>query len=85
MLLAQLLHLRTMRRRMIVLIDFVGGEVADVDVGGEPRFKGGADVAELFEDDALEEGVGTDFGAAGCAVGGSEALGWIAEEAVDGC
>ena len=85
MLLAQLLHLRPMARRVVVLVDFVGREVADVDVGGEPRFKGGADVAELFEDDALEEGVGADFGAAGCAVRCSETLRWVAEEAVDGC
>ena len=85
MLLAQLLHLRPVGGRMVVLVDFVRGEVADVDVGGKPGFEGGADVAELFEDDALEERVGADFGAAGCAVGGSEALGWVAKEAGDRC
>lgn len=68
MLLTKLLHLRPMQRRVIVLIDFVGGEVAHVDVGREARFERCADVAELFEDDALEEGMGSDFGTAGSSI-----------------
>lgn len=66
---------------MVVLVDFVRGEVAHVDVGGEAGLEGCADVAELFEDNALEEGVRSDFGATGGAVGGAESLGSVAEEA----
>ena len=66
---------------MVILVDFVRGEVAHVDVGGEAGLKGCADATELLEDDALEKGVGADFRATGGAVGGAEALGGVAEEA----
>ena len=34
-----------MLRRMVVLIDFVGGEVADIDVGRETGLERSADIA----------------------------------------
>lgn len=80
MLLAQLLHLHAMHMAMIILIDLVGREVAGVDVGGEARFERSTDLAELFEDDAFEEGVRTDVGAAELAGGGAEARGGVAKE-----
>ena len=66
---------------MVVLVDFVGGKVAHVDVGGEPGLEGCTDVTELFENNALEKGVGSDLGATRSAVGGAEALGRVAKEA----
>ena len=81
MLLTQLLDLCAVRSRMVVLVDFVRGEVAHVDVGGEAGLEGCTYVTELFEDNALEEGMGSDFGATRGAVRGPEALGRVAEEA----
>lgn len=84
MLLAQLLHLHPMHMAVIALIDLVGREVAAVDVGGKARLEGRADLAELFEDDAFEEGMGADVGAAELAGGGAQAGGGVAEEAEQG-
>ena len=81
MLLAQLLHLHAVDMRVVVLVDFVGGEVAAIDVAGEAGLKGGTDLAELFEDDAFEEWVCADIGAAELAGGAAEAGGGVAEEA----
>jgi len=81
MLLAQLLDLHAMHMRVIVLVDLVGREVAAVDVGGQARLEGRADLAQLLEDDAFEEGVRADVGAAKLARGGPEAGGGVAEEA----
>lgn len=39
------------------LVDLVGGEVGDVDVGLELRLKGSLDAAQVLEHDAAEEGV----------------------------
>ena len=83
MLLAELLHLCPMLRRMVVLIDLVGGEVADVDIGGETGFERCADIAQLFEDDALEKGVASDLGAAVGPECCSQTLGRVAEEAIE--
>lgn len=69
MLVAERVNLRSVRRRMVRLIDLVGGEVGDVDVGVEARLKGRADLAEAVPRDASEEVVGFDLGgavAAGC-------------------
>jgi hypothetical protein len=84
MLLAQLLDLHTMHMRVVVLVDLVGREVAAVDVGGQAGLEGRADLAQLLEDDAFEEGVRADVGAAELARGGAEAGGGVAEEA-GGC
>ena len=77
------LNLCPMQRRVVVLVDFVGGEIADVDIRGEAGFERCADVAELVENDALEEGVLSDFGAAGRSVGCAETFGRIAEKSVE--
>jgi len=84
MLLPKLLHLHAMDMRMIVLVDFIGWEVAGVDVGGQAGLEGGADLAELLEDDAFEEGVRADVGTAELARGAAEAGGGVAEEAGGG-
>ena len=81
MLLAQLLHLHAMNMRVVVLVDLVRREIAAVDVAGEARLEGGADLAELFEDDAFEERVCADVGAAELAGGAAETGGSVAEEA----
>ena len=44
-LLAQLLDLHAVHVAVVVLVDFVGGEVAAVDVGREAGLEGGADFA----------------------------------------
>lgn len=77
MLLARDLRLGPQRGRVVALVDLVGGEVGDVDVGVELRLEGGADLAQLIPDHAAEEGVVFDLlGAAGPA----EAVGGVAEE-----
>ena len=81
MFLTQLLDLCAVRRRMVILVDFVSGEVAHVDIGGKAGLERCTDVTELFEDNTLKERVGSDFGATRGAVGGTEALGGVAEEA----
>lgn len=50
---------------MIRLVDFIGWEVGDVDVGVEAGFKGRADLAEAVPGDAAEEVMAFDFGCAG--------------------
>lgn len=83
MLLTQSVNLRTIRRRMIRLVDFIGGEIADVDVGVEARFEGGTDLAEAIPGDAAEEVVGFDFGGAVVAGCGAEAVRGGTEEAAN--
>lgn len=82
MLLPQRVDLRAVRRRMIGLVDFIGGEIGDIDVGVEARFKGRADFAEAVPGDAAEEVVGLDLRGAVVAGGGAEAVGGGAEETV---
>ena len=61
MLLAQSVNLRAVRGRMVRLVDLVGGEVGDVDVGVEAGLEGSADLAEAVPGDAAEEIVGFDL------------------------
>ena len=49
------------RRRSVVLLDLIGGEVGDVDIGGQLRLKRRTDTAELGAEDATEEGVRFDL------------------------
>lgn len=85
MFVAQRVDLRAVQRAMVRLVDFVRGEVRDVDVGVEAGFEGGADLAEAVPGDAAEEVVALDFRGAGGSRGGAEAVGGRAEEAVWGC
>lgn len=73
-----------MHMRVIALVDLVDGEVVGVDGGLEAGLEGGADLAQLLEDDAFEEGVRADVGAAELAGGGAEAGCGVAEEAAEG-
>ena len=50
-----------MQVRIIVLIDLVRGEVRAVDVGTEARLERRADLPDVCEDDAFEEGMGADI------------------------
>lgn len=72
-----------MQMRSVVLIDFVRGEIAAIDVAGEAGFEGGANLAELFKDDAFEERMGADVCAAVLA-GVADAGGCVAKEAGGG-
>lgn len=65
MLLAQRIDLRAIGCRMIRLVDFVGWEVGDVDVGVEAGFERRADLAKAVPGDAAEEFVAFNFGCAG--------------------
>lgn len=68
---------------MVRLVDFVGWEVGDVDVGLEARFERGADLAEGVPVDAAEEVVLFDLRGAVGAARGAEAVGGGTEEAVE--
>ena len=68
MLFAHLIDMRSMLRRMIILVNLIRGKVADVNVGAETGFKGCANITKLLKDDALEEGMGSNLGTAGCSV-----------------
>lgn len=61
---------------MVVLVDLVGREVGDIDVGVELGFEGSADLAELVPDDASEEWVILDLLGSTCT---SETIGRITE------
>lgn len=63
-LIAEGFDLRPVCRRVIALVDLVGGEVGDIHVGGQARFKRGADRSELVPVDPVEEGVLANVGAA---------------------
>lgn len=63
MLITQRIDLSAIHCRMIILINLVGWEVRNVDVGIEARFKRCADRAELIPDDAMKEWVFSDVGA----------------------
>lgn len=63
---------------MVALVDLVGGEVGDIDVGVELRFERRADLAQLVPDHAAEEWVVFDLLRA---AGPAEAVGGVAEEA----
>lgn len=80
MFVAQGVDLSSVHGRVIALVDFVGWEIGDVNVGAESGLKGCADVAELIPDDSVEEGVVTDIGASELAGGGTETIGDVAKE-----
>lgn len=61
---AQSFDLRPISSGVIALIDLVGGEVGDVDVRGQARFKGGADRSELVPVNPVEKRVFPNVGAA---------------------
>lgn len=71
MLLPQRINLRAICRRMVRLVNFIGGEIADVDVRVEAGFEGGTDLTEAVPGDAAEEVVGFDFRGAVVAGGGA--------------
>lgn len=74
--------LRPVCGRVIALVDLVGGEVGDVHVGGEARFKGSADRSELVPVHPVEEGVLANVGAAELPRCGAKTAGSITEETV---
>ena len=69
---------------MIVLIDFMDGEIGGVDGGFQVGLERRVDLAQLLPDHAAEEGVLLDFRGAVFAAGGAEAVVHVAEESV-GC
>lgn len=81
MLVAQGFNLRSIRGRVVALVDLVGGEVGYIHVGGQTRFEGGADRSELVPIHSVEEGMLSDVGAAELARGRAETVGGVAEEA----
>lgn len=83
MLFAESIDLRVICRAVIRLVDFVGREVGDVDVGLEARFERGADFAEGVPIDAAEEVVLFDLGSPVGTARGAEAVGSGTEEAVE--
>ena len=83
-LLPQPLNRGTVRGRVVVLVDLVDREVGGVDGRLEVGFEGRVDLAQLFPDDAAEEGVVFDLDGAVLALGGAEAVVDVAEESVEG-
>lgn len=63
--LTQRVDLRAIGCRMIYLVDFIGWEVGDVDVGVEAGFERRADLAEAVPGDAAEEFMAFNFRCAG--------------------
>lgn len=82
MLIAKGFDLRPVRGRVIALVDLVGGEVRDVHVGGQARFKGGADGSELAPVDPMKEGVLANVGAAELPRCGAQTVGSVTKETV---
>ena len=65
---------------MIVLINFVDGEVSAVDGGFEVGFEGRMDFTQFLPDDAFEERVRFDFHGAVFAAGCAETVLYVTEE-----
>ena len=71
-----------MLRRVVVLVDFVNGEVSGVDGGFEVGFEGRVDLAQFLPDDTAEKRMGFDFQGAVFAAGRAEPVVHVAEEPV---
>lgn len=83
MLFPECVDLRMVRGAVVRLVDFVGREVGDIDVGLKARLERCTDFAEGIPIDAAEEVVEFDLRGTVSAARGAEAVGGGTEEAVE--